>query len=169
MRDSEKNKSTLYYALRNIRRDEDEWGNTKDITTYGNPRKLKISVSANKGEASAAAFGADIKYDREMITHDMTCPIDEFTRLWVDEPTIFDESDEKDETVWGEGNTIYIDGIVEGVRAENGTIHIESPLLKADESGFSVFGVKPHNYEVAAVSKSLNSIRYAIRRVNVSK
>jgi hypothetical protein len=117
MRDSERNKSTIYYALRNVKEEKDEWGNTKGVTTYGKPTKLKISVSSDKGEASAEAFGADIKYERQMSTHNMSCPIDEFSRLWLD-----------------------------GRSTE-----------------------ETHNYEVAAVSKSLNCIRYAIRRVNVSK
>lgn len=117
MRDSEKNKVWILYALRNVQTDKDEWGNTKNATTYGSPKRLKISVSANKGEASAQAFGADLKYDREMVTHDMSCPIDEYSRLWLD--------------------------------------------------GRST--VETHNYEVAAVSKSLNCIRYAVRRVNVSR
>ena len=117
MRDSEKNKTKIYYALRNISSDKDEWGNTHEVTTYGEPMELKISVSANKGEASSQVFGADLKYDREMSTHDMSCPIDEYSRLWLDGINITDT----------------------------------------------------HNYEVAAVSKSLNCIRYAIRRVNVSK
>lgn len=117
MRDSEKNKARIWYALRNVAQSKDEWGNTKDVTTYGEPIGLRISVSANKGEASAQAFGADLKYDREMVTHDMSCPIDEYSRLWLD----------------GRETT------------------------------------ETHNYEVAAVSKSLNCIRYAIRRVNVSK
>lgn len=117
MRDSEKNKSTIYYALRNVKEDEDEWGNTKDATTYGKPIKLNICVSGDKGEASAEAFGADIRYERQMSTHDMSCPIDEYSHLWLDGRSV-------EET---------------------------------------------HNYEVAAVSKSLNCIRYAIRRVNVSK
>ena len=117
MRDSEKNKVAICCALRNVKKQEDEWGNTKDVTTYSAPFGMKISISANKGEASAQAFGADLKYDREMVTHDMSCPIDEYSRLWLD-----DRSTEE-----------------------------------------------THNYEVAAVSKSLNCIRYAIRRVNVSK
>lgn len=117
MRDSEKNKSKIYYALRNVKKDKDEWGNTKDVTAYGEPTELKISVSGDKGEASAEAFGADIQYERQMSTHDMSCPIDEYSHLWLDGRSI-------EET---------------------------------------------HNYEVAAVSKSLNCIRYAIRRVNVSR
>jgi hypothetical protein len=75
-----------------------------------------MSISANKGAASAQAFGADLQYDREMSTHDMDCPIDEYTHLCL--------------------------------------------------AGRAI--TKTHNYEVAAVSKALNCIRYAIRMVNVS-
>lgn len=117
MRDAERNKVKIHYALRNVNSESDEWGNTNGATTYSDPIELKISVSANKGEASAQAFGAELKYDREMTTHNMSCPIDEYSHLWLDGRSI-------EET---------------------------------------------HNYEVAAVSKSLNCIRYAIRRVNVSR
>lgn len=116
MRDSAKNQVKIWYALRNVSTEKDEWGNTKDVTTYSEPTELKISVSANKGEASAQAFGADLKYDREMSIHDMSCPIDEYSHLWLD------------------GRSVK----------------------------------ETHNYEVVAVSKSLNCIRYAIRRVNLS-
>ena len=117
MRDAEKNKVKIHYALRDLKTNKDEWGNTKGVTSYSPPVELKISVSANKGEAAAQAFGADLQYDREMTTHDMSCPIDEYSHLWLDGRSIADT----------------------------------------------------HNYEVAAVSKSLNCIRYAIRRVNVSR
>lgn len=116
MRDSKRNQSKIWYALRNVSSEQDAWGNTKNVTAYGSPIELKISVSANKGEAAAQAFGADLQYDREMVTHNMACPIDEYSRLWLD------------------GRLI----------------------------------TETHNYEVVAVSKSLNCIRYAIRRVNVS-
>lgn len=152
MRDLEKNKVKIWYALRNVSVDTDEWGNTRDVKTYSAPVELKISISANKGEASAQAFGADLQYDREMVTHDMSCPIDEYTRLWIDEPSVADTAVR---TVWNEGDTIYIN--------ERGS------LVEANRDDISVFGTKAHNYEVAAVSKSLNCIRYAIRRVNVSK
>ena len=116
MRDLKRNQQKIYYALLTETKDKDEWGNTIDVVTYGAPHEMQISISANKGEASAQAFGVELKYDREMSTHDMSCPIDEFTHLWLDgrQPT------------------------------------------------------ETHNYEVAAVSKSINCIRYAIRRVNVS-
>ena len=116
MRDLKRNQQTIWYALLNVSSDKDEWGNTKDIKTYGKPQQMKITLSGHKGEASEQAFGADLKYDREMSTHDMNCPIDEYTHLWLDG------------------------------RSTNET----------------------HNYIVKAVSKSLNCIRYAIEKVNVS-
>lgn len=116
MRDIKRNQQTVWYSLRNVVVESDEWGNTVDIKDYGKPLKVQLSVSANKGSVSAQAFGAELNYDREMSTHDMSCPIDEYTRLWLDG------------------------------RATNDT----------------------HNYEVVAVSKSLNCIRYAVKRVDVS-
>ena len=116
MRDLKRNQQTIWYSLLNISAGEDEWGNTEDIKTYSIPRPMNISISANKGEASEQAFGTDLKYDREMSTHDMNCPIDEYTHLWLDGKNITEK----------------------------------------------------HNYIVKAVSKSLNCIRYAIEKVNVS-
>ena len=116
MRDLKRNQQTIWYSLLNVSVGEDEWGNTEDIKTYGDPISMNISVSGNKGEASAQAFGADLNYDREMSTHDMDCPIDEYTHLWID-----------------------------------GRDTAET-----------------HNYVVKAVSKTLNCIRYAIKKVDVS-
>ena len=117
MRNMKRNQTTIHYALLTVKKEIDEWGNKKDVKGYADPVELRISVSANKGEASAQAFGTDLQYDREMVTHDKSCPIDEYSRLWLD------------------GRPV----------------------------------TETHNYEVAAVSKSLNCTRYAIRRVNVSR
>jgi hypothetical protein len=152
MRDCSKNKVKIWYALRNVIAESDDWGNTKEATTYGHPQEYEISLSANKGEASAQAFGADLKYDREMVTYDTSCPIDEYSRLWIDEPVITGNTIK---TVWSENDTIYID--------------VKGSVIEADETGITVQKPKAHNYEVAAVSRSLNCVRYAIRRVNVSK
>ena len=115
MRDLRRNKRPVYYALLERGESTDEWGNKVNVEGYTIPAPLWISKSANKGEAAAQAFGTDLQYDREMSTHDMGCPIDEYSHLWIDsEPS------------------------------------------------------EPHDYEVAAVSKSLNCIRYALKRVNVS-
>lgn len=84
MRDLKRDRQTIWYSLLNVSTDTDEWGNTEDIKTYGAPIQMIIGISANKGEASQQAFGTDLKYDREMITHDTDCPIDEYTHLWID-------------------------------------------------------------------------------------
>lgn len=152
MRSPAKNQVKIWYALRNVSSDKDEWGNTENVTTYSSPKELKISLSSDRGEAAAQVFGADLQYDREMSTHDMSCPIDEYSRLWIDEPSVEDITVK---TVWTEGDTIFID--------TNGVI------CKTDKEEILLIGSKPHNYEVAAVSRSLNCIRYAIRRVDVSK
>lgn len=116
MRDLRRNQQTIWYSLLNVSAGVDEWGNTEDIKTHGDPIPMQIAISANRGEASQQAFGTDLQYDREMSTHDMDCPIDEYTRLWIDGRDVNDT----------------------------------------------------HNYIVKAVSKSLNCIRYAIEKVNVS-
>ena len=116
MRDLKRNQQVIWYSLLNVSASEDEWGNKTDIKEYGPPEPLCISVSANKGETSQQAFGTDLKYDREMSTHDMNCPVDEYSHLWID------------------GRDISL----------------------------------THNYVVKAVSRSLNCIRYAIEKVNVS-
>ncbi len=116
MRDLRRNKQTIWVSLRNVSTDTDEWGNTGDVKTYGEPLQMQLSISGNKGEAASQAFGMDLKYDREMTTHDMTCPIDEYSHLWLDG------------------------------RSPKDT----------------------HNYIVKAVSRTLNCIRYAIEKVNVS-
>ena len=115
MRDLRRNQQTIWYSLLNVTAREDEWGNTEDVKTYGPVLPMYISISANKGEASAQAFGTELDYDREMSTHDMSCPVDEYSHLWID------------------GRDI----------------------------------TQTHNYVVKAVSKSLNCIRYAIKKVDV--
>ena len=116
MRDLKRNQQKIWYALRNIVVATDEWGNTEDVKTYGEPIPYEISISGNKGQASEQAFGVDLEYDREMSTHDLTCPMDEFTHLWLDG------------------------------RSPNDT----------------------HNYVVKAVSRTLNCVRYAVKKVDVS-
>ena len=116
MRDLKRNRQTIWYSLLNVSAGVDEWGNTEDVKTYGPPLSMEISISGDKGEVSQQAFGMDLDYDREMSTHDIACPIDEYSHLWLD----------------GRGTD------------------------------------KTHNYVVKAVSKSLNCIRYAIKKVNVS-
>ncbi len=84
MRDLRRNRQRIWYSLLSVHTAKDEWGNTENVKTYGEPIPMAISISGNKGEASQQAFGTDLQYDREMSTHDLTCPIDEYSHLWLD-------------------------------------------------------------------------------------
>lgn len=60
----------------------DGWGN--ESQSYGEIQPMKIAVSSEKGDAAAEAFGKDLDYDVSMVTHDMSCPINEYSRIWID-------------------------------------------------------------------------------------
>lgn len=85
MRNLKRNQQLIYYS--NLTEDSvDEWGNIgKD---YGTPKTYMISVSPNTGETAYSGFGVSLEYDRTMVTTDMQCPINEYSRLWIGiEPT----------------------------------------------------------------------------------
>lgn len=87
MRLCERNLKTLYYALQIGEEEiEDEYGNlTGEImTVYGEPVQMRANISPAKGQASTEMFGEDLNYTKTVITSDMSCPIDEYTHLWVD-------------------------------------------------------------------------------------
>lgn len=50
---------------------------------YTVPTEYRINISASRGSAEDEPFGIDTKYDRTMLTNDMTCPINEQTILWI--------------------------------------------------------------------------------------
>lgn len=87
MRSLKRNEQTFYYALYGEEVEEiDEEGNFTGETTigYGNPVKVKASISASRGEASTEQFGISLDYDKIVCSCDMALPIDETTILWVD-------------------------------------------------------------------------------------
>lgn len=83
MRSLKRNQSTVFYSLKSETKDTfDKNGNP--IYSYSEPIKDSFTLSPNTGEAEMQPFGRDVDYDRNMITHDMECKIDEFSRLWID-------------------------------------------------------------------------------------
>lgn len=83
MRDLRRNTLIIHYSLYvNDGSRTDRNGNP--VGYYTKPEKMRISLSANKGEASAQTFGTELSYDREMVTSDKDCPIDEYSRIWID-------------------------------------------------------------------------------------
>lgn len=97
----------------------DEYGNEipgSEVFKYSDPERYQITISAPSGETEAMTFGGISEYDAVMITTDMSCPINETSKLWVENTDI----------------------------------------------------TKPNDYVVTRRSKSLNSISFAIRRVDIS-
>lgn len=122
MRTLERNKQTIYYANYTGKTDiYDENGLYTGVKapTYTDPVKIKVNVSASRGQAEIDLFGTDLNYTNT-ITIDNDYGIDEHSILWFG----------------------------------------KEPYLNNE--------LTPHNYIVVSVAKSLNSIVYAIRKVDVS-
>lgn len=82
MRDLKRNQEKIYYSLYIPDSATDKYGNV--VGSYSEPQKLLISLSVEKGESVNEVFGKNTDYDREMSTTNKQCPIDEFSRLWID-------------------------------------------------------------------------------------
>lgn len=113
MRDLKRNKQTIYYQNNNGAITTDEDGN--EVQGYGQINKYELSISTGTSYSNGEVFGRDIVYDREMSSSDLNCPINEYSRVWID-------------------NTPQ----------------------------------QMYDYQVVAKKKSLNAVRYAIKKVNVS-
>ena len=88
MRELERNKRTIYYALFDKNEpilDEDGNYTGEEQPTYLPPVKLRINVSPALGESATRQFGEVVDYDRTLVTCDTTLPIDERTVFWIDE------------------------------------------------------------------------------------
>lgn len=81
MRDLKRNQQTIHFSLLTVT-DTDGWGN--ESKSYGEIQSMEIAVSSEKGDAAAEAFGKELDYDVTMVTHNMNCPIDEYTHVWID-------------------------------------------------------------------------------------
>ena len=91
MRSLTRNKQRIFYSLYTGKQEvRDEWGNlvSEPVLTYDAPVEYYINVSAARGTADVEQFGINTAYTKTMVTNDLTCPIDETTRLWIGrEPT----------------------------------------------------------------------------------
>jgi hypothetical protein len=77
---------TIYYAMYSDKIPVlDDYGNETGTYTsgYGNPVKVKIRVSPNKGEANSEAFGIATDYDRVLIGTEKL-PLTETSVCYID-------------------------------------------------------------------------------------
>ena len=87
MRSLERNKQTIYYALYEDKtpiKDEYENETGEYEILYSSPTPLRINVSAARGEYSTRQFGDTEKYDKVLMTDDLSVPITETSILWID-------------------------------------------------------------------------------------
>lgn len=88
MRELERNKQTIYYALFDKNEpilDEDGNDTAEERATYFAPLELRINVSPALGESATRQFGEIVDYDRTLVICDTTLPIDEQTVFWIDD------------------------------------------------------------------------------------
>ena len=87
MRSLKKNKSTLYYALYNEKKEiVDENGDFTGeyIVGYSAPEFFNANLSAGKGSAQADIFGVNVDFTRTISTTDMSLPITETSLVWYE-------------------------------------------------------------------------------------
>lgn len=91
MRNLKRNERKMWYALfvDEIPVYDDEGNPTFETRPgFSNPVQFKANLSAGNSNADEEPFGNDVVYDRIILTHDLSLPIDEHSLLWVKkEPT----------------------------------------------------------------------------------
>ena len=82
MRSLRRNKRTI--RISNVVENEftyDEFGNK--LPVYAPPFVYKIVIADSKSNSQYQPYGKDISYDKELITHDMNCPIHINSKIWI--------------------------------------------------------------------------------------
>lgn len=113
------------------------------VSLYEEPVKMFANISHATGQSSAEIFGNLENYDKVIVTDDMDCPITESTVLFIDKLPKTTE--------------VATNEIVEA-----------KALLGDDEIVEKLYTVPEYDYIVRRVSKSLNSVSIAVRKVTVS-
>ena len=151
-----RNTSPFYYALYD-RKEEiaNPYGYTGETKVLRKPiTYMRGNISAARGTADLEDFGVNLNYTKTIVIDKIDCPIDEVTVLWLDFGVI--ENHDEDILYLPQDLVIY-DGKI--YRCKNETVGNFNP---------SDWSEVPYNYVVVGVAKSLNHIRYAVRKVDVS-
>lgn len=81
-----RNRITVFYALIESQEDNlDKYGNITGSPklNFGSPIRTRMSWSARQGDITLTAHGLEDNYDVQLITDDMSCPIDKGARIWI--------------------------------------------------------------------------------------
>lgn len=86
MKTLNRNKQAFYYATYNgqTERMDGDLHTFENVPSYSEWVEYRANISPARGESSADVFGADVNYDRVIVTDDLSCPIDEYTVLAID-------------------------------------------------------------------------------------
>lgn len=86
MKTLNRNKQTFYYATYTGQTEimDGELHTFEYATGYSAWTMFRANISPARGESSADVFGADVNYDKIIVTDDLSCPIDEHTVLAID-------------------------------------------------------------------------------------
>ena len=86
MKTLERNKQTFYYAtyVSETERMDGDLHTFEYAPSYAAWVECRANISPARGESYADVFGADVNYDRVIVTDDLSCPIDEHTVLAID-------------------------------------------------------------------------------------
>ena len=89
METQEINEQKFYYATysgRTMVTDSSNNYTGESKVTYSDPISAWANISAARGEASVEQFGADVRYDKIIVSCDTSLPIDETSIIWIDKP-----------------------------------------------------------------------------------
>ena len=92
-----RNETSFYYCLYDSESFiKDEYGNDtgNPVISYKNPVEMRANISPATGYAQTEQFGNLDQYDKVIVTHDMSCPIDEQSVLFIDREPELSENGE---------------------------------------------------------------------------
>ena len=155
----QRNKSLLYYALYSGKTAvEDENGNKTGEyeVSYYSPVPLRANISAARGTADLEEFGINLNYSKTIVIDDPLCPIDEHSVLWLgftSEVPYYDST-----SYYWEGNIVQ----------KSGVFYRAKGYVTPGNWDSTKWAIIPYNFVVVSVARSINSVKYAIREVDVS-
>ena len=86
MRNARKNLRRMWYALylgKQMIYDDEDRPTLENRAAYTPPIEFYANLSAGTSDAEEQPFGSNVQYDRIILTHDLDCPINEHSLIWV--------------------------------------------------------------------------------------
>jgi len=156
MRELDRNKTYIYYATQTGKTeitDADGYATGQFTITYGNVIATKHNVSAARGSVEVDEFGMNANYSKTSVTSNLTETINESSIAWVGYGKVEAFSSTKAYSI---GDLVVYGSSLYSCKVAGTGAWVDNNWLKI-----------PHNYIVVGVAKSLNSVKYALREVQI--